>query len=376
MLYGRAVSDLVTALRRPIAPRVTSPVERMLLALGARFDDFMVNLWMRSDARAEGVDPALREYLARAHAFYSNPVFLSDPETFFAPPEAPATVGETHLRNLRGGDCVDLAFASDFTPVYAAAREDFARFPENRVVRARWWRHARRGRPTVVCLHGYASGIPAVDALAFGARRLYRTGFDVLLYTLPFHGARRPRGARKSGEGFFGPDMARTNEAFAQTVFDVRALMRHVERAGGGPIGVFGMSLGAYATALLATLESTLAFAIAMIPVVSLTDLVWGEPLHRFRREEAEAHGITLARFRELWQVHAPLLRRPVVPRERRFVIGALGDRICPPAHAHALWDHWERPRVHWYPGGHLAQFRRGRALSETRGFLAGLGLS
>ena len=130
--------------------------------------------------------------------------------------------------------------------------------------------------------------------------------------------------------------MARTNEAFAQTIFDARALMRHVERAGSGPIGAFGMSLGAYAAALLATLEERLAFAVAMIPVASLTDLVWGEPLHHFRRREVEAHGVTLERFRELWQVHAPLLRPPLVPRERRFVIGALGDRICPPAQAPA----------------------------------------
>ena len=76
------------------------------------------------------------------------------------------------------------------------------------------------------------------------------------------------------------------------------------------------------------------------------------------------------------WQVHAPLHRRSLVPRERRFVIGALGDRICPPAHAATLWEHWERPRMHWYPGGHLAQFRRGRVHAEVRSFLAGLGVA
>jgi len=374
--YTGRVPDLVTALRRPVVPHVVSPLERILLTLGARFDDFMVRLWMRADVRATYEDPVLREHLARSHAFYSNPVFLTDPETFFAPPDDPEGVGATHVRALPGGSCVDLAFASTFTPVYAGARADFARFPENRIVRARWWRHAGHGWPTVLCLHGYASGHPAIDGLAFGVHRLYRAGFDVLLYTLPFHGARRPRGARKSGEGFFGPNMARTNEAFAQTIFDARALVRHVEHAGGGPIGAFGMSLGAYSTALLAALEPRLAFAIAMIPVASLTDLVWGEPLHRYRRQEAEAHGITLTRFRELWQVHAPLMRRPLVPRERRFVIGALGDRICPPGHAHTLWNHWERPHMHWYPGGHLAQFRRGRALAEVRGFLGGLGLA
>jgi hypothetical protein len=367
------VTDLVATLRRPLKPRPLSVVERALSGLGARFDDFMVRLWMRGDRLSTSVDPVLREHLDNAREFYRNPVFLSDPHSFFAPPECPPTVREARVRRLPDGASVDLEFPSGFVPVYAAARPDFLRFPENRIVRARWWRHAGGGRPVVLCLHGYASGHPGVDGLAFDARGLYRAGFDVVLYTLPFHGRRRPRGARKSGEGFFGPDMARTNEAFAQTIFDARALMRHVEAVGSGPIGAFGMSLGAYAAALLAGIDSTLAFAIAMVPVVSLTELVWGEPLHRYRRQEAEAHGITLDRFRELWQVHAPLRRPPLVSRERRFVIGALGDRICPPAHADALWTHWERPRVHWYPGGHLAQFRRRRVHAEVRRFLASL---
>src|SRR5262249_12255072 len=161
----------------------------------------------------------------------------------------------------------------------------------------------------------------------FGARRFYRAGLDVVLYTLPFHGRRRPAGAGKSGFGFFGPDMGRTNEAFAQTLFDVRALMRLVEHRGSAAVGAFGMSLCAYATALRAGVEPGPAFAVAMIPVASLPELVWGEPIHRWRRVEVEALGIGLARLRELWQVHAPLRRTPLVPRARRFVIGALGDR-------------------------------------------------
>src|SRR3989442_4184729 len=337
----------------------------------------MLRIWMRGDAASPDVDQALRDEMLRAHAFYRDPGFLTDPASFFREPPAPEGVAERTLGRLPdGGRCLDLAFASDFTPVYPEARADFARFGENRTAHIRWWRHAGRGAPAVVCLHGYASGDPRIDRLAFGVRALYEAGLDVLLFTLPFHGRRKPRGARKSGDGFFARNLARTNEAFAQTVFEVRALMRHLQRAGCGPIGAFGMSLGAYAAALLAAVEPRLAFAIAMIPVASLTDLVWGEPIHRCRRQEAEAHGITLTFFRELWQVHAPLLRPPLVPRERRFVVGAPGAPIFPPPHAHALWHHWERPKNHWDPGGHLAQFRRGRGLRRGRAFLRSPGVA
>jgi hypothetical protein len=369
----RAMSELVASFRRPLSPRPLTRLEHVLSRLGARFDEYMVRRWMRDDAPRPVVDPALRTHLETAHAFYSDGGFLADPASFFATPDTPVDVRQTPRRKLRRGTCVDVDFPTAFRPVFPAARASFLRFVENAVVHARWWRHDGTEHPTVVCLHGYASGDPRIDALAFSVRRLYRAGLDVILYTLPFHGRRRPGGAGKSGEAFFDLDMARTNEAFAQTMFEARALLRLAVARGARAVGAFGMSLGGYATALLASVEPRLDFAVSMIPVASLPDLVWGEPLHRYRRQEAEAHGMPLDRFRELWQVHAPLRRTPVVPAERRLVIGALGDRICPPGHADALWRHWGQPSVHWFAGGHLAQFHRGAALATVRRFLRGL---
>ena len=367
---------VVAAFGVRIHPRAVTGLEKQLLVLGARFDRLMLRILLRVDTEGDRIDPALCNHLRQAHEFYRNPLFLTDPSAFFVTPSAPSAVRERELRTLREGTCLDVAFESGFVPMYPEARPDYARFVENRTAHTHWWRHAGGAHPTVLCLHGYGSGYPWVDALAFEARQLYRAGFDVLLYTLPFQGRRRPRSAGNSGEPFFGPNLVRTNEAFAQTIFETRMLMRYVQSRGGGPVGAFGMSLGAYVTALLAAVEPQLAFAIAMIPLVSLPDLAWGEPLHRKRRQEVEAHGITLTLFRELSQVHAPLLRPALVPRGRRFVIGALGDRICPPTHAAALWEHWERPPMHWYPGGHLAQFRRGRALDHARRFLHELALA
>jgi len=43
--------------------------------------------------------------------------------------------------------------------------------------------------------------------------------------------------------------------------------------------------------------------------------------------------------------------------------------------HAEALWRHWQHPRIHWYPGGHLLQFRRGVAMAAVRTLIAESGL-
>jgi hypothetical protein len=53
----------------------------------------------------------------------------------------------------------------------------------------------------------------------------------------------------------------------------------------------------------------------------------------------------------------SPLARPPTAPREHRFLFAALADRIVPPIHARRLWEHWERPPISWYPGGHVSFF-------------------
>jgi hypothetical protein len=34
---------------------------------------------------------------------------------------------------------------------------------------------------------------------------------------------------------------------------------------------------------------------------------------------------------------------------------------VVPPEHPSALWQHWDRPAIHWYGGSHLAPFGRSR---------------
>ena len=59
--------------------------------------------------------------------------------------------------------------------------------------------------------------------------------------------------------------------------------------------------------------------------------------------------------MRDLKRVISPLDLKPLVPRERRYIFGAVGDRLVPPDQVRDLWLHWERPRIVWYQGGHLS---------------------
>ena len=53
-------------------------------------------------------------------------------------------------------------------------------------------------------------------------------------------------------------------------------------------------------------------------------------------------------------RVVSPLAMEPLVARDRRFIFAGLGDRMAVPSQAHALWEHWERPTISWFPGNHV----------------------
>jgi len=362
----------VAAVRAPVVPAFEpSLLESLLLGLCARFDRFVLEYFIR---RRPTVPPAgLRERLERAEAFYADPRFIERPATYFVRPRD-ARVERGRRVPLPGGELLELRYETDFVPTFEDARDDPIE-TWNRRGAVLWWRHREPGHPAMLCVHGYGGGQTWLESLAFDAPRFYRSGVDVLLYVLPYHGARSSVGARHSGEAFFGLDLVRTNEAFARAIYELRALMRQLRAAGTGPVGAFGMSLGGYMVALLASVEPSLAFAVPMIPVVSFTERMWAMGDDDPWLKIALDNGWTRRRVQSVLRVHEPLSRPALVPHARRLIIGARGDAICTPAHAETLWEHWQRPRIHWYPGGHLLQFRRGLAMAAVRTLIAEAGL-
>lgn len=347
-------------------------LDTLMLGAGSRLDRFVLAHFLHRHMLPAPPDAgALRARLVRARTFYADPRFLAEPDAFFVPP-APLRASERRLGRLRDGELVQLTYETDFLPALPEVRSGWQPGPAGV---ARWWQHARAGHPAMLCVHGYGGGFLWLERLAFEADRFYRAGLDVVLIVLPHHGPRRAPGVRQSGASFFDIDLTRTNEAFAQSIYELRALLRHLRCTGTGPVGAFGMSLGGYLTALLATVEPELAFAVPMIPLASLAEMMWASGDGDPRLARAVEHGWSRDAVLDLCRVHAPLSRPPLVPRDRRLIIAALGDRICPPEHAVALWRHWDEPRIHWYPGGHLAQFRRSAALRAIRTLLRDAGL-
>jgi pimeloyl-ACP methyl ester carboxylesterase len=290
---------------------------------------------------------------------------IDEPARLFdAPVDLPAVERKpARFWGLPAGESIRFASRMPFTfpeSFGTAVRDGNGR---NAKARAYLWRSGHGGRPALICIHGYRAGFPPLDARAFGVATLsHGAGFDVALAVLPFHGARTPHGSW-SGQLFLN-DPLRTIEAVAQAVLDLRRLALWLRAQGAPSVGVVGMSLGGYMTALLASIEPDLDFALPVIPVASFADILWHRAGIRGEHDDARAAGISLNLLRRLFSPHCPLTHPPLVARDRRLIVAGEADRIVPPTHAAALAAHWQAP-IEWFPGGHLAQLARGRAFAR-----------
>jgi hypothetical protein len=196
-------------------------------------------------------------------------------------------------------------------------------------------------------------GFPFLDFEAFPLRKLYeRLGCNIVMPVLPLHGPRRI--GRTSGERFLDGDILDTVHAEAQAIWDIRRILGWIRTQQPASVGVYGLSLGGYNAALLASLESDLSCVVAGIPAVDLLSLAqMHTPAASLRR--AERTGMSWPAVADVLSVVAPLAMRPKVTRDRLFICAGSCDRIVPPQQALDLWGHWGHPHLAWFGGGHFS---------------------
>jgi hypothetical protein len=303
-----------------------------------------------------------------------TPELQAEPRRFFGfldePPHEPQ-VRMRFRRRIEGGTVFECRIASGYVPY--GARESA---PDATPIHVELWQH-EPGRPrgTVVALHGFTMGRPRIDAVVLMANQWFERGLDVALFTLPYHGARTPAGSRFSGEHFAVPDVTRLGEAVREAVYEICRVIRWRREESGAPVGLLGLSLGGYLAALMGGLCEDLAFVIPIVPPVCIGDLAWRffERTSHSRRSEAAA--LSRDELRRAFRIHSPLAHPLRVPRERALIVAGRGDRIVPPEHPAALWEHWGGPAIHWFSGSHLAPFGRGRVVRTITRHLRSIGI-
>ena len=291
--------------------------------------------------------------IASALELYRARGWLADPVSYHC---TPPPASRLHFEELRSSFLRyrHLSFPSGYAPhIGEPGRTRWMGYRRNRTAHAWVLEHPGPPRPWLLCLPGYRMGHPLVDFLGFRARWLHRQlGLNLAFPVMPLHGPRRV--GRLGGDGFFSGDFVDTVHAQAQAVWDARRLVGWLRESRGAPaVGGYGVSLGGYTAAVLASLEP-LDCVVVGIPASDFARLIRQHAPGALLRA-AEASGLRMEDVEHLLRVVSPLALAPRVPRERRFLYGALGDRLASPDHARDLWRHWDRPRVAWYHGSHVS---------------------
>jgi hypothetical protein len=363
----------------PALPQIPAAVlpdeawsDRLRSTVGSALDAALVAAMGRVvDAALMPSPDALPALRAAAAPFVDGPLARA-PRRYFAFVDRPPDrlVSQTrYRREQRDRLIVGRRFAGRYQPFGDAPAD-----PAADSILVEHWMHTRTpAQATVLALHGFAMGQPRLDGWALCAEAWFQRGLDVALLTLPFHGARSGPGTRISGQRFADPNAARMHEAVRRAIYEIHAVRGWLRRETERPVGLLGLSLGGYLSALTAALVDDLDFVIPMVPPVCIGDLAW-----RFfsrSRRAGDAAAYTHDELRATYRLHSPLSYPLRVPRQRVLIIAGRGDRIVPPEHPHALWRHWGEPAIHWFSGSHLAPFGRAGIVAAGTAHLRRLGI-
>jgi hypothetical protein len=331
---------------------VPAPAVTARLAAEVALDEAMLGTMLFSQQFPTSDDHArIRREIAQAREQFADAGWLDKPAAYHEPaPEVCAP--DAVRRSVRGIRYEHLSFESGYEPRPGEpGRERWLAYHANRTAHA-WVVREDPQRPWLICLHGYRMGQAMIDLSAFQPRWLHgKLGFNLLVPTLPLHGLRTI--GRRSGDGFLGGDLLDSIHAEAQAMWDLRRLISWVRAGSDAPIGVYGLSLGGYTTALLASVDDRLACAIAGIPATDFARTFYrhGGPW----QERVALHaGLSQDAMTEILRVVSPLALEPKVPHAHRAIFGGVVDRLVPPDQVRDLWHHWGEPRIAWYQGSHL----------------------
>ncbi len=353
VVEAAAISDL--ALRTAVASVLTTTVTPAVLATSVRSGSERDSLRFYAELGAEG-DPA---------------------RSFPAPTEPPAVSSRPANRLaewIAHGTVDNISFPSSFRAINPAMRARWSALSANNIVHAQHWRHGDGPHPTLCVIHGFMGSSYLANGRFFTLPWYYRSGYDVLMYTLPFHGPRAEKYSPFSGYGYFAGGLCGFAEAMAQAVHDFRSIIDYLRHTGVERIALTGISLGGYTSALVASVDDRLEAVIPNCPVVTPSTMFdeWfpanklmglGLRMSKISRDELAA-GLSY---------HSPLNYPPLIGKDRRMIITGLGDRMAPPGQAVTLWEHWNRCALHWFPGSHVLHVSQLDYLRRMTQFLRGV---
>jgi pimeloyl-ACP methyl ester carboxylesterase len=344
-----------------------SEVERLTVLGGASLDRVLTKL-AKSLTRVslETFAPALELATLQSQALTLELLRQrGEIAQLFDPPLRQPDPEITPIHGFPDGAVIDLEFSSHFPERGWSHDPGYISTEENTTSYVRLWEHRQFDpqRMTIVAVHGWTMGDQRVNSLAFLPGLLFALGCNVALVELPFHGRRRPHGLPHDLPLFPSADPVRTCLAMAHALYDLRCLRRLLASRGAHRVSCVGMSLGAYVTALWASLDRLDRSAL-LVPLISMGDMAFD--LLKLKGDD----GVSREFLRGLFADHFPLRHEPATPQESILIIGGTGDHLVPKTQISELQKSWPRATVEWVSGGHAATTNRTESFDRIARFL------
>lgn len=235
--------------------------------------------------------------------------------------------------------------------------------PECRRIHGRFYRCGDqwRKRPVVIMLHGWNGENCYQLLFPLLAHQCRRNGISLLSFLFPCHGKRRaPSGP---GNDLISPDLSAMIHSTHQAIADAQALIGWLHQQGCGPIGIWGISLGAWLAGLLACNDDRVSFAVLMSPVVrmdrAIEELEFCAPIRRsLAGREAPFQGLNLTD------------QQPLMARQNLLLVEGRHDLFAPRQWVEELWEAWGRPPIERFDHGHISILFSLKAMIRTLGFV------
>jgi pimeloyl-ACP methyl ester carboxylesterase len=220
---------------------------------------------------------------------------------------------------------------------------------ENNTVYGKLYRAGKNWstRPSVLLVHGWNGELGYHVQFPFLAQVLARCGINTAMIELPYHARRRPR-AVGAINNFISHDLVRMLEGTQQAMSDLRAVLTWLRERGSPVVGMWGISLGAWLTGLLAAADPEVRFAVMMSPIVSLNHAIRELPFCAPIRESLGRRNFSVEKLNLVNHL-------PHCAPEGTLLLESLQDLFAPPETVEQVWKVWREPEIWRVKHGHIS---------------------
>lgn len=257
----------------------------------------------------------------------------------------------------------DLHFIEDGIFQYRSAIS--TPWEQNNLVRGKLYSCAKEWQkfPTIILLHGWNDELGYQFRFPHIAKLLARQHTNCAVIELPYHMQRRPQ-APGAIKNFISEDLFRMVEATRQSISDTRALIKWFGAQSESPIGLWGSSLGAWLTGLVACYEPRLNLAVLSTPVAELergiSELAFCAPIrHSFETSRLSVEKLNL------------ISHQPKVPLDKILIQEALDDMFASIEPIENFWAAWGKPEIWRLRHGHISILMSPKVMKQTVHWIA-----